>query len=302
MKPVSIPELDAPGHLFIWRCPQLDGHALSAEDHSRLRAASIAHVICLLEADEVARYGESLQQRALAVTAAGAAFSSFPIEDFGVPDAAQLADILSSIERSLAAGDNVLVHCMAGLGRAGTIAACLLTRRGMAAHDAIALVRWVRPGAIQSTAQEQLIAQVAGLKNRIAMIFLQRPDGAWFIHQRREDKRTYPGRYGIGAGGRIEPGESPPQGAARELWEETGLREDLTPVDSFSFEDGDVRHLVHLFIAATTAEIAVHAAEWQRGGWVRAAEIDRMAAADLLCPDTAEAWTRLKRWHPRDGG
>lgn len=126
--------------------------------------------------------------------------------------------------------------------------------------------------------------------DRIAMIFLRSPDGRWLIHQRRPDKRTYPRLHGLGAGGRIEPDESPAEGAARELWEETGLRTPLRPVTDFAFADGAVRHHVYLFEGTTAAAVRNHDAEWIRVEWVSAAEVDRLSAAGQLCPDTAQAW------------
>lgn len=51
-------------------------------------------------------------------------------------------------------GSNVLVHCKGGLGRAGTVAARLLVELGMAPDAAIGEVRRVRPGAIETRAQE----------------------------------------------------------------------------------------------------------------------------------------------------
>lgn len=129
----------------------------------------------------------------------------------------------------------------------------------------------------------------------IAMIFLDDGAGRWLIHQRRADKRTYPSLYGIGAGGRVEPGETPQAGAARELREETGLRAPLTFVTAFNFADGPVRHRVHLFTATADQPVANHAAEWQHVAWVSAAEVDQMAADGRLCPDTAEGWARLPR-------
>jgi 8-oxo-dGTP pyrophosphatase MutT (NUDIX family) len=125
---------------------------------------------------------------------------------------------------------------------------------------------------------------------RIAMIFLRRPDGRWLIHQRRPDKRTYPSLHGLGAGGRIEPGESPAEGAARELWEETGLRMPIRAVTDFAFADGAVRHHVYLFEGTTGASVPNHEAEWVRVAWVTAAAVDRLSAAGQLCPDTAQAW------------
>ena len=57
----------------------------------------------------------------------------------------------------LRGGDRVLLHCAAGLGRTGTLAARLLIASGSAAADAIATVRQTRPGAIESDAQEAFL-------------------------------------------------------------------------------------------------------------------------------------------------
>lgn len=54
-------------------------------------------------------------------------------------------------------GGRVLVHCRGGLGRAGTVAALLLVGLGVAAPDAIRLVRRARPGAIETSDQERFV-------------------------------------------------------------------------------------------------------------------------------------------------
>ena len=56
---------------------------------------------------------------------------------------------------------DIVVHCKGGLGRAGTIAARLLIELGATPDDAIAQVRRVRPGAIETSGQEKY---VRGLK------------------------------------------------------------------------------------------------------------------------------------------
>jgi ADP-ribosyl-[dinitrogen reductase] hydrolase len=56
---------------------------------------------------------------------------------------------------------DVLVHCRGGLGRAGTIAARLLVELGMEPIKAIASVRAVRPGAIETTEQEKFILGIS---------------------------------------------------------------------------------------------------------------------------------------------
>jgi ADP-ribosyl-[dinitrogen reductase] hydrolase len=59
----------------------------------------------------------------------------------------------------LRGGHDVLVHCRGGLGRAGTIAARLLVELGMDPAEAIARVRAVRPGAIETREQERFVRE-----------------------------------------------------------------------------------------------------------------------------------------------
>src|ERR687894_409118 len=56
-----------------------------------------------------------------------------------------------------AAGGRVVVHCAAGLGRSGTVAACLLMEGGIPPGNAILDVRAARPGAIETPGQEGFV-------------------------------------------------------------------------------------------------------------------------------------------------
>lgn len=64
-------------------------------------------------------------------------------------------------------GADVLVHCKGGLGRAGTVAARLLVELGAAAEDALTAVRAVRPGAVETRAQENAVRRVAVVAERV---------------------------------------------------------------------------------------------------------------------------------------
>ena len=55
----------------------------------------------------------------------------------------------------------MLVHCKGGLGRAGLVSARLLVEAGHSPCEAIALVRSVRPGAIETAAQARYVEEVA---------------------------------------------------------------------------------------------------------------------------------------------
>ena len=73
---------------------------------------------------------------------------------------------------------------------------------------------------------------------QIAVIIVADRNGRFLMHKRSEEKSEYPGLYGIGAGGKIDPTESPICGAARELFEETGIQTDLEPVTTLVFPEG----------------------------------------------------------------
>jgi len=61
------------------------------------------------------------------------------------------------------------------------------------------------------------------MAERICEVLVRHQDGSWLLVQRSYLKKTFPGEWDTGAGGRIEPGESPEHAARRELFEETGL-------------------------------------------------------------------------------
>lgn len=54
----------------------------------------------------------------------------------------------------------VAVHCILGLGRTGTMLACYLVKdKGLAPADAIAEIRRLRPGSIETYEQEKAVFQ-----------------------------------------------------------------------------------------------------------------------------------------------
>lgn len=68
----------------------------------------------------------------------GVAYRRFPIRDFDVPhSAAQMVEILDTIEQQLAAGCMVYVHCWGGVGRTGTVIGSYLARRGWRGEAAL---------------------------------------------------------------------------------------------------------------------------------------------------------------------
>jgi atypical dual specificity phosphatase len=84
-----------------------------------------------------------------------------PVPDFHAPTMEQLEQCVAAISRAKEQHMPVAVHCHAGLGRTGTILAAYFVSEGMSAADAIAKVREMRPGSIESEAQEEAVAAYA---------------------------------------------------------------------------------------------------------------------------------------------
>ena len=164
MRLTWIPELAAPGRLAVCRAPGSepptpDSTGTLAAELAAVRGQGIDHVVCLLEDEEFTWFHHDMTAAGYvaAVASAGLTLRRAPVEDYTAPPADLLAELVEDICARLAAGEGVLVHCMAGRGRAGTVAAAVLIAEGMKPAEAVTLVRWVRPGAIQSADQEALL-------------------------------------------------------------------------------------------------------------------------------------------------
>ena len=82
--------------------------------------------------------------------------------DMGVPEFNDLVYAVDFIHRRITNNEPVMVHCLAGLGRTGTILACYLVKyQNLSADEAIQKVREERPGSIQSYSQEEITFQFA---------------------------------------------------------------------------------------------------------------------------------------------
>ena len=95
------------------------------------------------------------------VNDAGLIAVNVPVPDMEPPTDRQLDHLLDTIRRANAAGMGVAVHCGAGLGRTGTVLAAYFVARGLSPKEAVAKVRDLRPGSVETAEQELAIEAFA---------------------------------------------------------------------------------------------------------------------------------------------
>lgn len=81
----------------------------------------------------------------------------FKIEDRRAPPVMWIKMLLVQIDKLLAGGEVLGVHCLAGLGRTGTILGAWLIKKGLTAEEALKRLRQIDAGYVQSKEQEDLL-------------------------------------------------------------------------------------------------------------------------------------------------
>lgn len=146
----------------LWLCGK---HYIGPDPEGGMRRVGASTVVCLNEAHELApRYPDYVAW--LRANRPGRAVW-FPVPDLHAPELDAAVELLGQLHDRLGRDESLLVHCGAGIGRAGTLAVGLLLWAGVPADDALAQVRASRPMAgPEAGAQRELVAALAEVASR----------------------------------------------------------------------------------------------------------------------------------------
>lgn len=109
--------------------PRLRGGDELDAELAQLATGGLVHLVSLLEHEEMLEMG--LEREAQACDRHGIRFHRYPVRDHGTPeDMDDFARFVDDLVPPARAGEAIGIHCMAGIGRSGLTAGCLMLRCG----------------------------------------------------------------------------------------------------------------------------------------------------------------------------
>lgn len=132
------------------------------EDLEYFKSKGISMIVCLLNDYELRTIGVKIDAYRSILTKLDIEFVQYPITEMAAPASiSELEEqVLNPITSALYQGRLILVHCRGGIGRAGTVASCLLLKLHLCPSptSSISTVRKKRdPRCVESRKQEDFI-------------------------------------------------------------------------------------------------------------------------------------------------
>lgn len=137
-----------------------------------------------------------------------------------------------------------------------------------------------------------------GLWHASSAVLVRSGDGRRvYLHRRSPEKLIFPERYDCWAGGVLGPGESPDDGAARELAEELGVGGvPLLARERVAYDDGELRCHLFTYEVRWDGPLRHQPEEVVWGGWVTIAELRLRLADPRRWPFVPDGRVAIERW------
>ena len=138
LRQVSIDDV-CPGELWLGSMP--GRFERWAEFVAEAKRRKLCLMVCLAPPEEIASLSPTYWQ-AIGEGSLVCRWINLPMQNFGLPaDLEGFRDGIAQAAERLRAGDSVMLHCAAGIGRTGTAAACVLKQLGLPTDEAMQRVR-----------------------------------------------------------------------------------------------------------------------------------------------------------------
>ena len=140
------------GFVAMMAHPSLEAEA--AASITNIARLDIRLVVSLLEVSEARTLGLDAEREQ--VNELGMEFVSFPVPDMGLPASVEkFASLSKMLLKRVDAGTNILVHCHAGIGRSGLMAAGILLHCDLDPRQAFAHVSKMRGVRVPETPEQE---------------------------------------------------------------------------------------------------------------------------------------------------
>jgi len=124
------------------------------DEFAAIHIYGVRHVLSLLENVEAHQVG--LEKEEAICEAHGIRFSNLAIADRGVPDdEVEFAKTIKTILKEIKSGTDLVVHCRAGIGRTGLVAAAVLVANGSKVDEAFEKVSEARGVEVPDTNEQK---------------------------------------------------------------------------------------------------------------------------------------------------
>jgi protein-tyrosine phosphatase len=134
-----------PGHLLAGPHPGAWNENQGRQRIRRLLDLGVTFFVDLTEPDETQGYDLLLSTEAAALSR-DVTYRQLAIRDMDVPDQSRMVAILDTLDTAIHWGHVVYIHCLAGVGRTGTVVGCYLVRHGLTGDDALGEIARLRGG------------------------------------------------------------------------------------------------------------------------------------------------------------